>query len=180
MSCQYNKINSSIFIGHPTSLMGCWKQLRTELTVNLTDLEQLQLVNEFWRHAPIQKYVINWDDPISWPDPWNLMHELDFDESSVALGMFYTLYLGFDQRWTSDRMTLMLINDRVRSMQKIILDLDGKWLLNYEYGTIVDRLNVPKTFTVQQRYTYNGKIHSMVNLPVIRNDKIIKFNDNTK
>lgn len=162
MSGQSYKISSELFISNPTSLLTQWRQLRNKLTSSLTDIEHLQIVDKFWQHAPIQKYAINWDDPTNWPDPWQLMYSREFDDSSIALGMMYSLYLSFDQRWIADRLGLILINDKTKSLQKIVLDIDGRWLLNYEYATIVEKSAVQNRFFIQQKYVFDGKRHAMV------------------
>ena len=141
-------------------LMHAWKRLRSELSSDLSDRDHLSMVTDFWSHSPISSRTLGWNDPASWPDAWSLMHLADFDESSVALSMFYTLSLSNDQRWNDGRLSLILIKDLVREIQRLVLMVDQKWILNLEYNTILDACAPMPGFTVQQRYSYDGKIHS--------------------
>lgn len=150
------------FLNGRQYLMKSWKSLRSQLTDNLSDLEHLNLIANFWSSAPISKFSLNWDDPQNWPDPWNLLSNMDFDESSISLGMKYTLELSQDNRWNYDRCNLKLIKDDQFHIQKIVLIIDNKWLLNYEYKTVIDYEKCKKRFAIQQEYSYNGKMHSIV------------------
>ena len=161
MSCSCDQITSAIFVSQPVVLGKCWRELRNNLTSQLSDLTQLELICNFWKHAPLKKYAINWDEPQKWPDPWQLMHDTNFDESSIALGMYYTLLLGADTRWNSDRLKLILIKDYSNHIQRVVLHVDNTWLLNYDYATVIDTKNNQIRFAIQQHYSYNGKIHSL-------------------
>ena len=139
--------------------MNFWKELRKKLTIDLSDQLHLEMVTNFWSQSPISTRAIDWDAPHLWPNPWELINDFKFDESSVALGMFYTLMLSHDQRWTLDRMELMLVKDHVRQIQQIILKVDNQWLLNLEYNSVLDSKKITNNYIVQQRYSFDGKIH---------------------
>ena len=91
MRYSYDHITGGVFVSNPTMLQSLWKDLRANLISSQSDYEQLVLVCNFWSHAPLQRYVINWDDPSHWPNPWTMMANRDFDESAVSLAMEYTL-----------------------------------------------------------------------------------------
>lgn len=149
------------FLNGSQHLMKAWKMLRAELTSEKSDAAHLNLINDFWSRAPISKFSLNWDDPTHWPDPWNLISSMDFDESSISLGMKYSLELSNDSRW-NNRCQLKLIKDDQFHIQKIVLIVDDTWLLNYEYKTINDYKKYKKRFAIQQEYLYNGKVHYVV------------------
>jgi len=151
----------SPFINGTQGLLQSWKDLRRLLTSNLSDYEHLSLVINFWSFAPLSPRCLDWDCPEDWMDPWNLVYSNNFDESSISLGMMYTLLLSDDQRWTHDRCRLQLIKDDVNSIQKIILFVDENKLLNYEYKKIIDINSLQTTFFVQQEYIYSGKNYSI-------------------
>jgi hypothetical protein len=162
MRAHHDQITSGIFVANRTRLVALWKNLRGQLDRELSDLQQLQLVCGFWSHAPISRYVLNWDDPTGWPDPWSLMDRADFDESAVSLAMQYTLLLGADQRWTADRLQLVLATDPQRCLQQIMLVVDSRWLLNWEYLRVADWCEVRPNLHIHQRYSYNKRQHTMV------------------
>lgn len=151
------------FMNGSAHLMREWKTLRKSLDSSLSDLEHLSLVNEFWSKAGIQSRFLDWDSPEKWLDAWVLINSMDFDESSIALGMFYTLLLCEDQRWTPDRLKLMLIRDQQRSVQRIILEIDRQWLMNLDYRSIVEIETNTNGYMIQQKYSYDGKHHSLDN-----------------
>lgn len=148
------------FMDGKKSLPRAWRNLRSLLTAELEDLSHLSMVCDFWKKTPVRARLLDWDSPSSWPDPWELMHEADFDESSVALGMFYTLVLSEDQRWSSDRLKLLLIRDREMEIQRLILMIDDRWLMNLDHGMIMEKDQIMPQLLVQQRYRYDGKSHS--------------------
>lgn len=149
----------SPFIHGSDSSLKSWKELRKSLSTEMTDMGQLKTVVSYWSKAPIMARSLNWDTPKDWPDPWKLIFDGDFDESSIALGMFYSLLLSGDGRWTTDRLSLLLILDRDRQAQRLVLKVDCRWLLNLDYGSVVDCASSNNTFFVQQRYLYDGKEH---------------------
>lgn len=153
----------SPFLQGSKTLLKLWKELRLELSHDKDDYQHLQLVTNFWRHAPVSLRILDWDNCSSWPDPWLLIHQNEFDDSAVSLGMFYTLILSTDERWTIDRCQLQLIKDDLHSRQKIILQIDNKWLMNFEYNKIVAVNDSADSFFVQQRYEFNGKNHLIKN-----------------
>lgn len=165
----------SPFIHGSKSSLKNWKELRNSLSVGMTDMEQMTAVVSYWSKAPIMARSLNWDGPKEWPDPWKLIFDGDFDESSVALGMFYTLLLSDDGRWNTSRLSLILVLDRERQAQRLVLEVDSRWLLNLDYNSIVDGNSSGKTFFIQQQYFYDGKEHS-VHAGYCSEESIIKEN----
>ena len=149
------------FMNGKKSLPKSWRNLRSTLTSDLRDIDHLTIVCEFWKQAPIRARVLDWDAPSIWPDAWTMMHEAEFDESSLALGMFYTLLLSEDQRWTADRLKLMLIRDHGMQIQRVVLMIDDRWLMNLDHGRIMEKDGIMPQLMVQQRYRYDGKTHSI-------------------
>jgi len=144
------------FINNSSKIfMNCWKELRKKLINDLSDQEHLRLVNNFWSKVAISVRVIDWDCPETWQDPWQFINDFKFDESSAALGMFYTLLLSEDKRWTTDRLRLVLAKDPIQSIQRIILEVDKKWILNLEYNRLLDMDVIQKPYSVQRVYIYD-------------------------
>jgi hypothetical protein len=151
----------SPFINGKKAALAEWKNLRATLTADRSDLEQLEMVLKFWDLAPLSTRLIDWDQPDQWPDPWQLMHGGEFDDSSMAIGMFYTLLLSEDQRWNATRLALALINDVDQRIQKLVLLADNQWMLNLDYGSVT-RIAALKNVWIQQQYAYDGKHHMKV------------------
>jgi len=150
------------FFSSPAQLAKHWRGIRASLTSNKTDLEHLQIVANFWSHAPLSTPFLDWDQPNSWVGPWDLLAERNFDPSSVALGMEYTLLLGEDQRWQDTRLSLALVCCQDNSQQLLVLLVDGLYVLNYDWGRVVPIDQACKELVIQQRYQYNNKMHKFI------------------
>ena len=142
------------FIMGGENCLQAWKTLRSQLTGELTDLQYLQLVVDWWSRAPIQNHVMDYDHSDTWPDPWALLYAGDFDASSVSLGMLYTLSLAANPRWHPDQLSLMLLKDQARHQLQLALCVDDTWLLGWEYHTISNWLDVRAGFLIQRRFCY--------------------------
>ena len=149
------------FLCSSKQLSQYWRMTRDQLTSDKLDLEHLEIVTRFWSYAPISASFLDWDHPNTWPDPWELIAEMTFDASAVALGMEYTLLLAEDQRWTTDRLTLSLSTTIDRSQQLLTLIVDDAYVLNYEYGAILPITKASNELAIQQSYQYINKMHEI-------------------
>jgi hypothetical protein len=105
-----------------------WKSHRV-LIQNAPEVnEKIQLTLSFWKQAPIENPVIDWDNSAVWPTAWELVHANRFCESALSLGVAYTLLLSGDDSFSDPE--LLLITDRVNHVQKIIVRM-GQLVLNY-------------------------------------------------
>lgn len=163
------------FLHGSKHLLKSWRTLRQQLTNELIDTEQLKLVVKFWSLAPLSFISLNWDDPTNWPDPWQLIHSQMFDESSISLAMFYTLFLSKDGRWATNRLSLILAKDSQRQIQRIILKVDDRYYLNLDYNFVVDSTSTSLQLMKQQIYVFDGKRHN-----VYDKKNIIKVIDNVE
>jgi hypothetical protein len=141
-----------------------WKHLRSTLTENLIDLEHLTSVVQFWSRCPLSKRTLDWDRPDLWADPWKLIHENRFDECAISLGMFYTLFLSADGRWNTERLKLMLLKNPDQQFQGVVLQIDDRYILNYDYNTVYEKSRLNRGVIVQRTYTYDNKVFSYPNL----------------
>jgi hypothetical protein len=147
------------FICSPRILGKQWRAARAQLSADKTDLEHLQIVIDFWSNALTSAPFLDWDNPTSWPDPWEFMSEMTFDISAIALGIEYTLLLSEDKRWTSDRLELKLVSLMDHSQQLLVLIVDNTYVLNYNYKMVTPLSKINNMFLVQQCYQYVNKIH---------------------
>lgn len=154
---------SNPFLNGPKQLNQSWRDLRSQLSHDKSDLEHLDLVVKFWAKAPLVHQFLDWDHTDTWLDPWELMLSGKFDESSISIGMEYTLLLSDDGRWTPDRLTLAFVCLADRSMQYIVLLVDNLYVLNFRYNSIVELEKVANEFAIYQIYRYTNKSHSIVN-----------------
>lgn len=128
--------------------------MRSELVSELSDQQQLQKVADWWSKAPVSRDWLNWDDPLNWPDPWELIATKNLDNSAISLGMSYTLVLGQDSRWSADRISLRLVSDRERTMQHLVTVVDQKYVLNFDYAKVSE---LDDRIVTNSIYRYDGK-----------------------
>lgn len=93
-------------------------------------LEQLQVVLDFWKTTPIGTRAIDPFDESTWSTPWEMLHQNDYDENVVSLGMAYTLH------YSNISCRLLLVQNVEKSNIKLIVLVDNKYILNYNYNNI--------------------------------------------
>ena len=74
---------------HGIDRLTVWKQFRNDLEVSPKPLEDTAIL---WSKAPFVSNRLPLD-PSSWPDPWKLIIDGEFDSLGIVLGMLYTLQL---------------------------------------------------------------------------------------
>ncbi len=121
------------FLMSPRLLLDDWKNFRTNLA-SLPEMEQLNAVAAYWGQAPVKTMAYDPEALDTYPTPWEMMGENDWCRNSVAVGMDFTLRLA---GWSSDRLSIRMIRDYDISDQKLVVEIDGKYLLNYDHGIAV-------------------------------------------
>jgi hypothetical protein len=114
-----------------------WRNFRKSLLVWPNDLEKVAAT---WAKAPTRSYLSQDDSPSGWPDPWQLITDNIYCDVSVALGMFYTLYLSNYPH----KETMQLVGYKLRKSHKevnLVFCETGKYSLNYEWGRVVNSLD---------------------------------------
>lgn len=127
-----------------------WKELRNSL-VSMDELSCLQTVADFWSKAPLKTIAYDVSDPETWFTPWEMIRNNEWCRSSVAIGMENTLRLsGF----SPDRLNLKLILDRNIQEVLLVLIIDDKWVLNYDWGCV---RSYQKNHNVLKSWRFVGK-----------------------
>lgn len=84
----------------------------------------------------MQSRVLDYSQTATWPNPWQLLHQGDFDENSVSLGMFYTCALAQDSRWQDQDLELVLLRDPHAHREQLAVCIANTWLIGWEYLTM--------------------------------------------
>jgi hypothetical protein len=142
------------FLLHPQQLQKTWKDLRAEISTDMSLSQKLSLIQKFWNQAPIGSPFLDYLDTGSWPDPWTLIDSKNLDINSTALGMFYTLLLSDDKTWTGDRLRLLLLRNRQQCWERLVCEIDHRWLLNYDRHRVVDATEI-SDITCLHTYKYD-------------------------
>lgn len=117
---------------NPDDRLKEWRSFRKNLE-NGSDQNILQSVIDWWKMAPISARAIDIYDSSLWPDPWELLHNGEYDENSLALGMAYSLHL------MNKPCKILLVQSRKESYLGLIVLVDETFVLNYTYGVVEDR-----------------------------------------
>ena len=107
-----------------------WRELRKRIGEYSDLLEQLQVVLDFWKTTPIGSRIVDPFNESTWSTPWELLHQNDYDENVVSLGMAYTLH------YSNISCRLLLVQNVEKSNIKLIVLVDNKYILNYNYNNI--------------------------------------------
>ena len=107
-----------------------WRELRKRICEYSDLLEQLQVVLDFWKTTPIGTRIVDPFNESTWSTPWELLHQNDYDENVVSLGMAYTLH------YSNISCRLLLVQNVEKSNIKLIVLVDNKYILNYNYNNI--------------------------------------------
>jgi len=115
----------------PSKRLALWRDFRQSLdTDNITEL--CNTVIEWWQHAPLVNITIDPVDSTNWPTPWEMLHQGDFCENSLSLGMAYTIYYANPKI----KNELLFVTNEKKSFQQLCAKIDDNYLLNYERGMI--------------------------------------------
>ena len=138
---------------YPNERLREWKAFRQK--IGKETLEQACVsVGHLWSYAP---YVNHYLDPdrnhssISWPDPWTLLHENYYCDIAKSLGMLYTLYLS-DHR-PLDIELLLGTDMETKTPYNLVSLAKGKYILNLEFDSVLNKTHIPQNFKVKHRYT---------------------------
>jgi len=122
------------FLLSPSERLAEWREFRLRLD-GLSEAEQLDQVAFWVSQAPTSTYVLDYNDPTTWPGPWELLNQGDFDDTAKAYLMEQTLVM---IGWNPDRMRLHYVRNQNASMETMILLIDDKWALNYLHARVIN------------------------------------------
>lgn len=124
----------TVFDEHGTQRLAVWRQFRQSLETSETPLQD---VAKLWTHAPFVSSYLDPQLPTEWPDPWHLMLDLRLDDLALVLGMLYTIKL--TQRFSRTVCEIHMSMSPEKNQTQYLLLVDNLYVLNLEYGTVVER-----------------------------------------
>jgi len=125
--------------------LSSWAALRLELE-SVDD--PFQKVTDFWHDAPFTPYNRNIDQyhQKSWPSPWQIVVDNQYDDFTKALMIAYSLK--FTKRFNESVIELRTIVDKSNRKYYNIVCVDNKWVINYG-DDVVTLENIPDSFLVE-------------------------------
>lgn len=130
-----------------------WREFRQEL-FDLDSQEQLRRVAKWFAQCPTSNYSIDWDNPASWPTPWELLHEGNPCLSGVAYLMERTLCM---VGWDPNRVILAYVNDSLNEDTRMLVIVDGRHVLNYNLAEVEDFDTLKANVVTLVRYKNSGE-----------------------
>jgi hypothetical protein len=114
-----------------------WKNFRSSLDTMSFD-DAVYSVNDFWNKQPIGNQFFSQDNPISWPDPWEiLLDNNSIDDISKALGIAYSLHLS--KHGKEHSINIICFHNRNKSKQTNTVQIDeNKYVLNMDTSVSVN------------------------------------------
>jgi hypothetical protein len=135
----------------PDERLRYWRQFRLKISEN--DLEKaLNDTVNLWSYAPYVSHYLHPNDLSEWPDPWTLVHENYYCDIAKSLGMLYTLYLSDHWKKTIDNLELRIYSSPLDVLNTVWVN-GGKYILNLEFNTIVNKSSITKDLHLQHRIT---------------------------
>jgi hypothetical protein len=144
------------FVLEPSALLADWKKLRADLA-HKPDHDQLEMVVKFWAQAPLMTIAYDPEALDTYPSAWEMMNYNDWCVNSVAVGMEFTLRLA---GWSANRLRIHMMKDYDISDQRLVVEVDGKYLLNYDFQQVSE---IPDTnFEVLAAWKHNGRKYQLL------------------
>ena len=129
----------------PKQRLNLWRQFRKSLA-DMEYLERLQAIVDFWKMAPMSSMHTDIYDAKTWAQPWDFIWEGVYDENNVALGMAYTLQLE-----SYAQCEILLVQNTKKSYINLIVLVDKKHILNYNYGIVNDMSELDNDTTILKK-----------------------------
>ena len=124
----------NIFNGTGDQIVSQWKSLRKEIT-GINKNERISKTISFWKYAPLVNFVLNYNEYMRWPTPWDIIHDNFYDSISIAYLMSQTLLMSGDDE-SEHEFRYVKINDETDYL--MILVINQKYVLNYSYDSVID------------------------------------------
>ena len=123
--------------------LSAWLAIRREVE---TSLSPLTLISEFWSQAPFVPYNRNIDpyNQQSWPTPWEIIIQNQYDDFTRAIMMAYTVK--YTNRYRDSQVEIRSFYNADRSQMLNLVYIDNTDVLNYkDQLTPVSITEIPDT-----------------------------------
>jgi len=123
-----------------------WSELRK--AIDLSN-EPLQTCVDFWFKVPFVPFNKSVDPfyPASWPTPWEIIVQNQYDDFTKAVMMGYTLLL--TERYKNSLVEIKTLVDSKQNRLYNVVYIDNTWVLNFDdyRPTVVD--SVPSLYRLE-------------------------------
>lgn len=119
----------NIFSLQPYEIIKYWKEFRDSLKTK-DKIEILKEINSFWWKAPYCRYVLDYEKPETWPSPWELIFDNQYDDTARAYMMAETLLMIDTNHFKNSEVNILVIKNHSLKEITTVLFVDGL-ILNY-------------------------------------------------
>lgn len=131
--------------------LGHWKTFRSQIN-NLTLPEALTATNTLWQSCPFIPFYLDVEQPMTWPNPWELIAENYYCDLAKVLGIVYTLHLS-DHGVNLDPEIRVYYDSTRRYYYHIAYLAQGKYVLNLIEDEVVNKQQIDQQLKLKYCYT---------------------------
>jgi len=125
--------------------LSAWAKLRQELNYSETPLDDIA---DYWSSAKLTYFNPNVDpyNYPSWPNPWQIIADNQYDDLTLALVIGYTVKL--TEQFKNSRVEIRSMVDSTRTRLYNLVYIDDQYVLNYNQGVVGTR-EIPDSFFLE-------------------------------
>lgn len=142
----------NVFVMDYKTRLQHWRELRNKISQTTDSTQAVDVCLEFWRQAPIQHHVWDWDHVETWPTPWEMLRDNTYCTNMHSLGIAETLRLS-DDRFSN--VQLCWIRDSQAHEEKVVCVWQD-WVLNSHHVDRVPRAQL-KHVNNLRTWSHTGK-----------------------
>lgn len=130
-----------------------WKEFREKIG-QLPIESAIQDTVHLWSYAPYVNHYLDGLNITEWPDPWTLLHENYYCDLAKTLGMLYTLYLSSHYEKDITHLEIKIYKNPTNGdVFNTLWVNEGKYILNLDFDTVVNKTQVEEILVLQYQYT---------------------------
>jgi hypothetical protein len=126
--------------------LGAWVSFRQDL---INSIDVLKDVAEFWNDVKLIPFnhTIDPYNRNSWPTPWEIIADNQYDELTLAIMIGYTIKL--TEQFKNSRVEIRTMVDSARTRLYNLVYVDDEYVLNYERNTVVKAQDIDDSFFLE-------------------------------
>lgn len=143
------------WLSDPEEKILSWRRFRKDIA-DLTAEQAAEQIAQAWAGCPtVKRYHLS-EAVDTWPDPWTLISNKSFDSLARALGMYYTAVMC--EQFNPAECSVQVYQNTIGERLDIASLNQGKYVLNFIKGQVVNIYSVPDQFNLILEYQPNFKI----------------------
>jgi len=123
-----------------------WVKFRNSLADSANPLEEIA---DYWNGFRLIQFNHNIDPyyPASWPNPWQIIAEGQYDDLTVAIMIGYTIKLV--DRYRDSKVEVRIQVDQDRTKVYNLVYVDDQYVLNYDRSKVIKAQDIDDSFFIE-------------------------------